>query len=490
MEELYAARALDHPNILRCHVPGRWDSEGQSFLYLVMEIAQESLKQRLDHGVLTISEARELVDNISSGLVYLHNLANARVHRDLKPGNILRVDNSWKIGDFGLTRELRGQSTRQTSQVLGTPDYVPPEYMSGEISTAWDLWSLGVIIVEALSGTFPFGVTSHGIPSGAMLDHDPNVPDSIVEPFRQIALGCLVRDRASRWTAQQVLRVVRGGNAPSPRSPASASEARTVQRPLVWSIVAAVIVTSGLFVYYRAQAKIPVVPDGTTLPHQTDPRLKAPSQPTVPTSPAVENRGDPKEDFTPKEPKEIPVKPKEPTAVSWNPSVAFAASVSDLVKGSSTTVVWDVEGASDVKLDGEPVSPQGSRTLSPMETTTYHLKIEGPENASRDRQVTVHVTRAVAATTGRVVAPPTITAFEAVPNPVNQCSIAILRWTVKDATAVTIEPGVGAVGLSGYRVLKPLQNGQFILRAEGPSGSANREITVSVTNASRSACAQ
>jgi hypothetical protein len=138
-----------------------------------------------------------------------------------------------------------------------------------------------------------------------------------------------------------------------------------------------------------------------------------------------------------------------------------------------------------VRLDGEVVPERGRRTVSPNETTVYRLVAYGPENTTRDRQVTVLVTLP------RVVsAAPTIAAFEAVPNPVDQCAIAILRWTVKNATSVSIEPGVGTVSQSGYRAWKPLGNGRFTLKAEGPGGTASRDVTVSVNHATKTTCGQ
>jgi hypothetical protein len=86
---------------------------------------------------------------------------------------------------------------------------------------------------------------------------------------------------------------------------------------------------------------------------------------------------------------------------------------------------------------------------------------------------------------------PTITAFEAVPSPVKQCSVAILRWTVKGASNVIIGPEVGSVDpSSGYRVVRPTRTTRYTLRADGPGGSVSQDVTLSVVHATRANCGQ
>jgi hypothetical protein len=88
-------------------------------------------------------------------------------------------------------------------------------------------------------------------------------------------------------------------------------------------------------------------------------------------------------------------------------------------------------------------------------------------------------------------AAPVIEAFEAVPTSVEQCALTMLRWTVRGASAVSIAPGVGAVEtVSGYTVVHPVQSTRYQLTAEGPGGTVSSEVTVSVSNATRSTCEQ
>ncbi|MFM6214270.1 serine/threonine protein kinase, partial [Planktothrix sp.] len=94
--------------------------------------------------------------------IYLHHQSEPIVHRDLKPGNVLRVGDKWRLSDFGLVKVIGKNSVMDTINLTGTAGYAPPEAYQGKVATAWDLWSLGIIIVEALTGRLPFsGNTLH-----------------------------------------------------------------------------------------------------------------------------------------------------------------------------------------------------------------------------------------------------------------------------------------------------------------------------------------
>jgi len=85
---------------------------------------------------------------------------------------------------------------------------------------------------------------------------------------------------------------------------------------------------------------------------------------------------------------------------------------------------------------------------------------------------------------------PRIAAFEAVPASADQCQVVVLRWTVESASTVSVDPGIGIVSpTSGYKVVRPLQTTRYVLKADGPGGSASRDVTISVSRATRSTCA-
>ncbi|WP_066382415.1 serine/threonine-protein kinase [Anabaena sp. CA = ATCC 33047] len=207
MAELKAAITLNHPNLLRGLVPGKYNNGFQDYLYLVMEQAERTLDEEISPDKpLSQKETREVVQSIGSALVYLHNEQRI-AHRDVKPANILRVGEVWKLGDFGLVREVGDDDDLRTGTFKCTPAYAPPElFPEGKISLAWDVWSLGVIIVEMLTGKNPFSAEKETqvmaqVKQVESLNLDRNLP----APFDEIVRGCLIKDHTARWTAEQVL---------------------------------------------------------------------------------------------------------------------------------------------------------------------------------------------------------------------------------------------------------------------------------------------
>lgn len=203
--ELQTAISLKHPGLLEGFSPEQGWLKGIECLGLVMELAQESLVKRLQRGSLPLAEVKAMVKNLAGALHYLHD--RGIVHRDLKPANIMQVGGQWKLTDFGISRLLEnrnGSDTSPTHQV-GTIAYAPPESYVGKISLAWDLWSLGVVIVEMLTGKHPFaGNTTPELMQRVTIEV-PDIPSELPAPFAAIVQGCLVKDYRQRWTATQVL---------------------------------------------------------------------------------------------------------------------------------------------------------------------------------------------------------------------------------------------------------------------------------------------
>lgn len=150
LNEARAASALDHPNICTIHEVGQ-TAEGQ--LYLTMAYYEgETLKQRLERGPLPVPEAMYITLQVARGLAKAHR--NGVVHRDIKPANLmLTADGIVKILDFGIAR-LPDQTL--TGPLLGTPGYMSPEQAHiGTVDARSDVWSLGVVLHEMLTGWRP-----------------------------------------------------------------------------------------------------------------------------------------------------------------------------------------------------------------------------------------------------------------------------------------------------------------------------------------------
>ncbi len=206
LNEILAGTNLNHPNLVRYLGGGKCHFQNTDLLYLVMELADGTLEDELKNRKLSHQEVEKLVSDIASGLEYLHNLPTPIVHRDLKPANILKQGDTWKIADFGLVTQI-AQGTHCCPQLQGgTKLYMPPEsYKNNVVSPAWDIWSLGIIILEALTHKYPYNLRSQNQFINDILHKEPTIPH-LNSPWGKIVKGCLNKDRKARFTAEQVLK--------------------------------------------------------------------------------------------------------------------------------------------------------------------------------------------------------------------------------------------------------------------------------------------
>lgn len=152
--EALSASSLSHPNIVEMYDVG----EDDGLYYIIMEYVEgKTLKQLLKkRGSLTISEAIDIMLQLTDGMAHAHD--SYIIHRDLKPQNIMiQDDGQIKITDFGIAMALNSTQLTQTNSVMGSVHYLPPEQASGKGSTIKsDIYSMGIIFYELLSGSLPF----------------------------------------------------------------------------------------------------------------------------------------------------------------------------------------------------------------------------------------------------------------------------------------------------------------------------------------------
>jgi serine/threonine-protein kinase len=196
-DEAVHSAALMHTNIATVFDYG----EDQGLAFLVMELVSGQplsavLNQR---GPLPPSEVRSIMGQAALALGVAHE---ARVvHRDIKPANIMvRDDGLVKLTDFGIARALDASGHTQHGEMLGTPNYISPEQALGHAATgASDLYALGVVGHEMLSGRRPF---DRGTPIATALSHvnepSPPLPDDVPEDLRDLILECLEKDPEKR----------------------------------------------------------------------------------------------------------------------------------------------------------------------------------------------------------------------------------------------------------------------------------------------------
>jgi serine/threonine protein kinase len=210
--EVKKIKKLKHPNLIEYYdlyevSTGTKDIHGHDLNYqvAVMEYAEGgTLGDLLKNKPLTHTEAEELAEGIIDGLAYLH--ANNITHRDMKPANILLTTKNGKripkITDFGLAKNTAAGNTAST-MLVGTVEYMAPEFFKqaeGETTTAAaDVWSIGVILLEALTGIHPFGKTTQGKNNEQIIynilsaDFNPSL-QNLHAPFKELITRCLIRE--------------------------------------------------------------------------------------------------------------------------------------------------------------------------------------------------------------------------------------------------------------------------------------------------------
>jgi WD40 repeat protein len=200
--EAKTAASLRHPNIVTVYQVGSVD--GQVFIASEF-IDGQTLHDRLSAGKPTVQTAVSLLAVIARALHHAHE--HGIVHRDVKPGNILlNRENQPFVTDFGIAKHISPESTVQfDGQIVGTARYMSPEQASGlteETDHRSDIYALGVMLFEMLTGEVPFRGTMRAVLHQKMFEEPPSprlLDSSVPKDLETICLKCLERHRENRY---------------------------------------------------------------------------------------------------------------------------------------------------------------------------------------------------------------------------------------------------------------------------------------------------
>ncbi len=184
LREARSASTLDHPNIGVIH--GLEESEDHQFFIVMGYYEGVTLAQKLDQGPMPLRQAIDVAIQIARGLSAAH--AHNIVHRDIKPSNIIITpDNVVKIVDFGLARVVASASATQSMSLTGTLPYMAPEQILGEpIDQRSDVWALGVVLVQMITGSHPFVRPNTAAMTFAILNQPPSALDAVPEVMQPL----------------------------------------------------------------------------------------------------------------------------------------------------------------------------------------------------------------------------------------------------------------------------------------------------------------
>ena len=222
--EARAAAALDHPHVCTIYDVAEADAERPYIAFACYD--GETLDGHLARGPLSVDEAVRIVREVASGVAAAH--AVGIVHRDLKPSNVFLTEGgaqtagAAKVLDFGIAR-VPGAALTQEGHAAGTVAYSAPEQVGGQADARADVWALGVVLYEALTGRHPFAAPYESAVLYAILHEDPPPPSTlnpdVPAEIDAVVARCLANEPAGRYRDAAALEAALADTSPAPPRP-------------------------------------------------------------------------------------------------------------------------------------------------------------------------------------------------------------------------------------------------------------------------------
>lgn len=214
--EAQAAARLIHPNIVQVFDSGQDERTGQYFIVMEYIEGQSCAEILRDDGWIEVDEAVAIIEQACEGLHYAHR--HGVVHRDVKPGNLLRSrDGEVKLADFGIAKATEQSSITQVGSVLGTAAYLAPEQARGEeAGPRADLYALGVVTYQLISGRLPYEAASLTELALKQQQEEPAMLDTLVaavtpELAEAVAIALALDPRERYDSSREMGRAVSDG---------------------------------------------------------------------------------------------------------------------------------------------------------------------------------------------------------------------------------------------------------------------------------------
>ena len=292
--EIEIVRTLTHEHILPILDSGTYDD----WYYMVMPYVEYgTLQDRIERQLFTQDEAGIILEQIADALQYAHE--KGIIHRDIKPTNVLlRDDDSVYLADFGVAKTLDADnSLTRTGAMIGTPKYMAPELAFEPATTVSDVYSLGVLLYQMLTGRVPFDGATPLQTLQKHLEEQP-VPPSLLNPaiphsVEQVILCAMNKDPRLRFqTPREIARAYNAALHTAPLEPLPPvqvvvrriSPRRRAPLALIVALVALVLLFSAMLVFIPLAYQHTHVTAGTA-PHT---HITATAKPHITVTPAVQ----------------------------------------------------------------------------------------------------------------------------------------------------------------------------------------------------------